>query len=50
MSQLGSVARVAVPMLAYFALMFAASMAVAWAVRMPYSYAATQAFTASSNK
>ncbi|KAI8476375.1 MAG: sodium bile acid symporter family-domain-containing protein [Monoraphidium minutum] len=48
-SQLGSVARVSVPMLAYFLLMFALSLAVAWAARMPYAYAATQAFTAASN-
>ncbi|GBF99582.1 arsenite transporter [Raphidocelis subcapitata] len=48
-SQLGNVARVAVPMLVYFLLMFGTSLAVAWALRMPYSYAVTQAFTAASN-
>jgi hypothetical protein len=37
-------------MLVYFLLMFALSLAVAWATRMPYAYAVTQAFTASSNK
>jgi hypothetical protein len=49
-SQLGSVARVAVPMLLYFLIMFALSLALAWYTRMTYPYAAMQAFTASSNK
>jgi len=49
-SQLGSVARVSVPMFVYFLLMFGVSLVVAWYAKMPYAYAATQAFTASSNK
>lgn len=49
-SQLGGVARVAVPMTIYFLLMFALSLALAWATKMTYPYAAMQAFTASSNK
>lgn len=48
-SELGNVARVSVPMLIYFGLMFALSFVVAWVARMPYAYAATQAFTAASN-
>lgn len=47
--QIGSVARVALPMLAYFILMFTLSFLISWAVRMPYSLATTQAFTAASN-
>ena len=49
-NELGSVARTAVPMLIYFMIMFAVSFAAAWYAKMPYAYAATQAFTASSNK
>ena len=37
-------------MLVYFPLMFGLALAAAWAARMPYAYAATQAFTAASNK
>lgn len=49
-NQLGNVARVSVPMLVYFLAMFAPSLVIAWYSRMTYAYAATQAFTASSNK
>lgn len=48
-NQLGNVARVSVPMLVYFLAMFALSLVIAWYSRMTYAYAATQAFTASSN-
>ncbi|KAI9026988.1 arsenical-resistance protein [Hyaloraphidium curvatum] len=48
-SQIGAVARTAVPMLIYFCLMWAASFAIAWYTYAPYAYAVTQAFTASSN-
>jgi hypothetical protein len=37
-------------MLLYFITMFVLSLVVARLVKMPYSYAAMQAFTASSNK
>lgn len=49
LGQVGSVARVAVPMLLYFLSMFALSLAVSVKLRMPYSAAVTQAFTAASN-
>ena len=49
-NQLGNVARVSVPMLLSFLIMFTLSLVVAWYTRMTYSYAAMQAFTASSNK
>lgn len=48
-SQIGNVARVAVPMLLYFMIMFAASMAVSYALEVRYNFAVTQAFTAASN-
>jgi ACR3 family arsenite transporter len=41
-TQLGGVARVAVPMLVYFLLMYALSLVIAWYARMPYAYATTQ--------
>eukprot|EP00877_Chromochloris_zofingiensis_P010831 jgi/Chrzof1/6000/Cz17g00070.t1 len=47
--EIGNVARVAVPMLIYFSLMFFASLAISYYCHMNYSYAVTQAFTASSN-
>jgi ACR3 family arsenite transporter len=49
LGQVGSVARVAVPMLVYFLTMFAVSLAVSVVLKMPYSFAVTQAFTAASN-
>jgi ACR3 family arsenite transporter len=48
-SHIGNVARVAVPMFLYFNIMFAGSLAVSYALSMPYSFAVTQAFTAASN-
>jgi ACR3 family arsenite transporter len=48
-SEIGPICRVAVPMLIYFFLQFALGIAAAWATGAPYSYAATQAFTAASN-
>ncbi|KAF8072455.1 acr3 [Scenedesmus sp. PABB004] len=47
--QVGSVARVAVPMLIYFLLMFSSSLALSWATGAAYGWAAAQAFTAASN-
>eukprot|EP00877_Chromochloris_zofingiensis_P004850 jgi/Chrzof1/14366/Cz09g00060.t1 len=47
--EIGNVARVAVPMLIYFSLMFFSSLAISYYCHMNYSYAVTQAFTASSN-
>jgi ACR3 family arsenite transporter len=43
------VARIAVPLLAYFALMWAGSFAVGYRLRMPYERATTLAFTAAGN-
>lgn len=48
-SEIGAICRVAVPMLIYFFLQFALGLAAAWYTHAPYSYAATQAFTAASN-
>ncbi|KAI7841530.1 hypothetical protein COHA_004701 [Chlorella ohadii] len=48
-AQLGTIARVAVPLLVYFALMWAAALAAARCLRWPYDLAVTQAFTAASN-
>jgi ACR3 family arsenite transporter len=48
-SQIGSVARVAVPMLLYFLAMWGASLAVSKWCRMSYAFSVTQAFTAASN-
>lgn len=49
LSQIGNVARVAVPMFIYFMSMFFLSLAVSYALKMPYAFAVTQAFTAASN-
>ena len=43
------VARIALPLLAYFALMWAGSFALGYRLRMPYERAATLAFTAAGN-
>jgi ACR3 family arsenite transporter len=43
------VARIAVPLLAYFALMWAGSFALGYALRMPYDRTTTLAFTAAGN-
>lgn len=48
-SEIGAICRVAVPMLIYFFLQFGLGIAAAWYTGAPYSYAATQAFTAASN-
>uniref|UniRef100_A0A383W304 Arsenical-resistance protein n=1 Tax=Tetradesmus obliquus TaxID=3088 RepID=A0A383W304_TETOB len=48
-SQIGNVARVAVPMLVYFMVMFFASFALSHWCKMSYESAVTQAFTAASN-
>jgi arsenite transporter len=48
-SEIGAICRVAVPMLIYFFAMWALGVAAAWYSGAPYSYAATQAFTAASN-
>ena len=48
-AQIGAICRVAVPMLIYFFAQFALGIAAAWYTGAPYSYAATQAFTAASN-
>jgi ACR3 family arsenite transporter len=48
-SDIGAVARVAVPMLIYFVTMFVVSFALSWRLHMPYDAAVTQAFTAASN-
>jgi len=48
-SEIGNICRVAVPMLIYFLVQFALGFAAAWYTNAPYSYAATQAFTAASN-
>lgn len=49
LGKVANVARVAVPMLVYFLLMFVVSLAVSVMTKMPYSFAVTQAFTAASN-
>jgi ACR3 family arsenite transporter len=43
------VVRIALPLLAYFALMWAGSFALGYALRMPYPRTATLAFTAAGN-
>lgn len=43
------VARIALPLLAYFALMWGVSLLLGWAIRLPYSRAATLSFTAAGN-
>ena len=48
-SQPFDVARIALPLLAYFALMWAGSYAVGWAVGMGYERTTTLAFTAAGN-
>ncbi len=48
-SQPFDVARIAVPLLAYFAIMWAGSMALGWAAGMGYPRATTLAFTAAGN-
>jgi arsenite transporter len=48
-AEIANICRVAVPMLIYFFLQFALGFAAAWFIHAPYSYAATQAFTAASN-
>lgn len=48
-SQIGAVARTAVPMLLYFFAMWSGAFAIAWYTQAPYAYAVTQSFTASSN-
>lgn len=48
-SQIGPVARTAVPMLLYFSIMWSLAFGVAWYSHAPYAYAVTQSFTASSN-
>lgn len=48
-SQIGNVARVAVPMLVYFMMMFFASFAMSYWCKMSYEFSVTQAFTAASN-
>lgn len=48
-TDIGPVARVAVPMLIYFSLMFFGTLLLAYLLRFPYHLAVTQAFTASSN-
>jgi ACR3 family arsenite transporter len=48
-SEIGAICRVAVPMLIYFFAQWALGVAAAWYTHAPYSYAATQAFTAASN-
>ncbi|CAM6097975.1 unnamed protein product [Calypogeia fissa] len=46
---IGNVARVVVPMLLYFSITFASSLAVCRYVRLPYEELVTQSFTAASN-
>lgn len=48
-SQPLDVARVALPLLIYFALMFAAGMVVGWAIGLEYERSTTLAFTAAGN-
>lgn len=48
-SQIGNVARVAVPMFIYFNLMFFLSLGMSFWVKMSYGFSVTQAFTAASN-
>ncbi|MGW5364067.1 ACR3 family arsenite efflux transporter [Actinopolymorpha pittospori] len=48
-SQPGDVARIALPLLAYFALMWGGSFALGRAIGMPYDRTATLAFTAAGN-
>ena len=48
-NNIGSVLRVAVPLLCYFMLMFTLTLLLAYYFKFSYPYAVTQAFTASSN-
>jgi ACR3 family arsenite transporter len=48
-SQIGNVARVAVPMFVYFIMMFSVSLYLSHRAKMSYPAAVTQAFTAASN-
>jgi ACR3 family arsenite transporter len=48
-SQPLDVVRIALPLLAYFAIMWAAGFGTGWWLRLPYPRAATLAFTAASN-
>ncbi|WP_243725596.1 ACR3 family arsenite efflux transporter [Actinomadura rubrisoli] len=48
-SQPADVVRIAVPLLAYFALMWVGAFALGWGVRLPYPRTATLAFTAAGN-
>jgi len=48
-TDIGSVARVAVPMLLYFTIMFFGTLLLAYLFKFPYDLAVTQSFTASSN-
>src|SRR6185436_20659159 len=43
------VARIAVPLLVYFAVMWTGSFALGWRLRLPYPRTATLAFTAAGN-
>jgi ACR3 family arsenite transporter len=43
------VARIAIPLLAYFAIMWAGSFALGFGLRLPYAQTATLAFTAAGN-
>jgi len=45
----GDVLRIALPLVAYFLLMFIAAYLVSWALGFPYPATATQSFTAASN-
>lgn len=47
--EIGSVCRVAVPMLLYFTIMWFSTWAISWKMGATYEYTVTQAFTASSN-
>lgn len=49
LSEIGAVARVAVPMATYFAIMWAGSFAICLRHRVPYRAACVHSFTASSN-
>lgn len=48
-NQIGNVARVAVPMLIYFIVMFFASLGISVKLGVGYEFSVTQAFTAASN-
>ena len=48
-NQIGNVARVSVPLLLYFIIMFSMSVGIGWWMKMDYATTITQAFTASGN-